>query len=238
FQSELTEWIRMACDVREAILEEIALEGLDGRARSNGEASNGTMSLQVFKQSNKSLFYIVKKMRLLGVIRKQRLCTIKKSSNVKLCCILYHLDRFFWQVGSRSLHELMNIALYLSEKPQQMAEVIKVKNDLTLEDVRAGLHDEEELPSSDDDEGDPPTPPEGLLQALPELEYSSQLDEPQVHQILRLIQTAGSRGLSMSELAQVTGIMTLQARRLIRILERTNFINSLMLDKGRQKIIM
>ncbi|XP_052781607.1 general transcription factor 3C polypeptide 1-like isoform X3 [Mya arenaria] len=267
-----------------------------GRARSNGEASNGTMSLQVFKQSNKSLFYIVKKMRLLGVIRKQRLCTIKKSSNVKLCCILYHLDRFFWQVGSRSLHELMNIALYLSEKPQQMAEVIKVKNDLkiydtlkrvtrkvgndgdryfvfidlpfrevhpnakpkeylmkngggeksirhikmiqTLEDVRAGLHDEEELPSSDDDEGDPPTPPEGLLQALPELEYSSQLDEPQVHQILRLIQTAGSRGLSMSELAQVTGIMTLQARRLIRILERTNFINSLMLDKGRQKIIM
>lgn len=42
-----------------------------GRSRYNGETSFGNYSLQVFKQSSKSLFYTIKKMRDLNVLIKQ-----------------------------------------------------------------------------------------------------------------------------------------------------------------------
>lgn len=55
---------------------------------------------------------------------------MKKPSNVKVSCFLYHLSCYFKEVGNRRKHELISVAHYLSQKPEQMAEVSKIKADL------------------------------------------------------------------------------------------------------------
>jgi len=49
---------------------------------------------------------------------------------VKLSCFLYHLSRFYKEVGNRTKNDLITVAKYLSDKPEQMSEVTKVKSDL------------------------------------------------------------------------------------------------------------
>ncbi|KAL4226792.1 General transcription factor 3C polypeptide 1 [Mactra antiquata] len=108
---------------------------LIGRARYNGMASYGKSSLDQLKESNKTLHYYLKKLGRHNVVSKQRLVLIKKPSNHKTTCFLYHLHRYFKEVGCRQTQEIIMLATYLSEKPEYMEEVQKVKFDLKIFDL-------------------------------------------------------------------------------------------------------
>lgn len=52
---------------------------------------------------------------------------VRKPSNTKVSCFLYHLNKYYKEVGSKSQHELEVLTTYLDQQPEKMAEVRKVK---------------------------------------------------------------------------------------------------------------
>ena len=83
--------------------------------------------IQLFESSLDTLEIII-----LYYLPPQRLCTIKKPSNVKITCVLYHLKKFYTKVGNKQQMELMAMVEYLSKKPEQMCEPCKMKNALVI----------------------------------------------------------------------------------------------------------
>lgn len=62
-------------------------------------------------------------------------------------------------------------------------------------------------------------------------------DIPQVYQVLGVIKSAGSGGLSLVEMQSVLGLPRLTVRRILNILDRGDYVTTVMQDQGRQKVI-
>ena len=77
-----------------------------------------------------------------------------------------------------------------------------------------------------------------LLFSVPDLEYNGVFDQPQMYQVLSLIKKAGPRGLSQVELRKIMNLSRLAIRRFVKFLERGDFVDTVMQDSGRQKVIM
>lgn len=260
-----------------------------GRSRYMGVASYGCQSLQVFGEQPKTIHYMLKKLRTLKMMRKQRMCVVKKST--KVTCFLYQLNRFYKEIGNRIQSELLNMATYLSKKPDQVEESAKVRHDLKLfnlfkklrhcttpsgekifdifdvpmrerypdarprdylnkdqthektvrlvrlmiplEAVQKSLRDYELYSDDEEDDED-----EFEVNPIPDIAYKREYDQPNLYQLLRLINQSGSRGLSQIEIQKLTGGTRLAVRRTIRILQKSDYVTTVMQDRGRQKTIM
>lgn len=77
-----------------------------------------------------------------------------------------------------------------------------------------------------------------FLYSVPEIEYKEVFDQPQMYQVLEVIKKAGSRGLSQVELRSIMDVPRLSVRRFVKFLERCDYVNTVMQDRGRQKIVM